>query len=267
MRSVPVDSARLDDDDDDDDAGLTQRLPRDHDDDAGVPTDENIAPAHGSHTPTILLLVAAVAFGGAMMLLLTPASAPPRAPVAPVETSSYPAPSAIPLQPSPPPLPIRSPPLPARAPPAPCPILRPPPLPTSPLYSPPLEWPPPIPPPPLPVVERLNRRYTQPSFGRYTTLADVGITLHGIDGFEDGARPWRACDPHDTSSKCDFLADRLSSSMIYRGKNSSFTTQNDAALGTTYQFRRGSRGARTPAPPPLRPPRVSPSKTQHLRLS
>ena len=68
-------------------------------------------------------------------------------------------------------------------------------------------------------------------------LDEAGIIIHGIDGFEDSKRPWRVCEPHDSSCEMNFLSDRLSTSIVYKGKKASFTSQNDKSLGTTYEGR------------------------------
>ena len=58
-------------------------------------------------------------------------------------------------------------------------------------------------------------------------LDEIGVIMHGIDGFEDSARPWAACSPVD--AHCSFLSDRLSTSVVYRGKASSFSTHSRIA--------------------------------------
>jgi hypothetical protein len=58
-------------------------------------------------------------------------------------------------------------------------------------------------------------------------LEEIGVILHGIDGFEDKQRPWRSADP---SSGEGFLSDRISASIVYAGKALSFST--DSTMGT-----------------------------------
>lgn len=71
------------------------------------------------------------------------------------------------------------------------------------------------------MLQRLNERYRRFVPGS-SNLDEVGIIIHGIDTFEDAARPWAACSQSDP--RCDFLSDRISASIVYEGKPASFVT-------------------------------------------
>jgi len=99
------------------------------------------------------------------------------------------------------------------------PVPHPPPPPPSPSPGPP-------PPPPVPVVDRLNRRYNDFVRGS-SQLDELGLILHSVDGFEDGDKPWAACLTHDGfGGQCDVLGDRISASIIFKGKPTSFASNN-----------------------------------------
>ena len=78
----------------------------------------------------------------------------------------------------------------------------------------------------MPVVRRINTRFKRFKPGS-SKLDEIGVILHGIDGFEDKRRPWRSADP---SGGEGFLSDRISASIIYAGKGLSFST--NSKMGT-----------------------------------
>lgn len=118
-----------------------------------------------------------------------------------------------PQQPPPPPPPF--PPLPS-VPPPPSPT---PAFPTPPHLPP---APPTLPPPMSPVapIDRINHRYQNAKVGS-NQLEDVGVIIHGIDNQEDPKRPWAVCSPKDLH--CGFLSDRMSASIVYKGKTAAFS--------------------------------------------
>tara|TARA_B110001452_G_C15234101_1_gene427354 strand:- start:2453 stop:3205 length:753 start_codon:yes stop_codon:yes gene_type:complete len=79
------------------------------------------------------------------------------------------------------------------------------------------------------VVDRVNRRYRDFVPGS-SALGEIGVILHSIDGFEDPSKPWRACSM-DPTSGCDFLSDRISASVIFKGKTVSFVESEGATYG------------------------------------
>ena len=152
----------------------------------------------------------------------------PLAPRPPVMTMVFSLPP-LPCHPPPPPPwpPSPRPPCPS---PSPAPSPAPPPPPPAPPPS-PHPPPPPVPalvPPPMPIVDRLNFRYSQFVPGS-SVLDEIGIILHSIDGFEDGEKPWAACIKYDGfGGQCDVLGDRISASILFKGKSVSFASGNGA---------------------------------------
>ena len=134
-------------------------------------------------------------------LLPLPAPPPLTSPP-PISAPPTPLPLTFPVSqcpaPVPPPPPSPQPPPRWRHPP-PMPPSRPPPTPYPPEPSPPLPGPPPVPPVPPPppnppLVDSLNARFRRAPWSmlwdRSGVLADAGILMHVMDGWEDGGLPW-----------------------------------------------------------------------------
>lgn len=50
---------------------------------------------------------------------------------------------------------------------------------------------------------------------------DFGVIIHSIDQMEDPERPWAVCSA--TNMMCGFLSDRISASVVYKGKTSAYS--------------------------------------------
>lgn len=158
-----------------------------------------------------------------------PPSPPPRPmppPCPPPPPPPRPTPPPMPPPPPPPSPPGPPPPSgqPAAPQPAPPPEGPPPacPFPSMPPIVPPFPAPPPFP----PEVTDLNHRYNH---GRPSNdLRKAGILVHMWDGTESSSQKWRGCpdpdqaDAHVDGSDCLQFGDRLSSSMIFKGRSSLF---------------------------------------------
>lgn len=72
---------------------------------------------------------------------------------------------------------------------------------------------------PVTVVERINMRYRNYKPGS-NLLADIGVVIHAFDGQEDPDRKWAVCPPN---SQCGFISDRMSASVIFKGKTAAFS--------------------------------------------
>ena len=128
-----------------------------------------------------------------------------------------------------PPSPAPAPPLPSPSPSPSSPPQQPPPPHSFPPPRPPASSPRPLQPPPGPqlpppatpisVVDRINARYRNVdlSWAAGMPITDLGgVLVHGVDSQEDPERPWAVCSPKSPS--CGFLSDRMSTSLIFRGK-------------------------------------------------
>ena len=51
-------------------------------------------------------------------------------------------------------------------------------------------------------------------------LTDIGVVIHAFDGQEDPGRKWAVCAP---TSQCGFISDRMSASVIFKGKTAAFS--------------------------------------------
>jgi len=69
-------------------------------------------------------------------------------------------------------------------------------------------------------VDRINERFRSAKPGS-SLLHEIGVMIHGIDGQEDDDYPWRVCPK--SSMGCGFLSDRMSISVIYKGKTATFS--------------------------------------------
>ena len=69
------------------------------------------------------------------------------------------------------------------------------------------------------VLNRINARFRDavPT----SDLKRVGVIIHGKDAMEDPDRPWMACPK--SSLACGFISDRMSSSLVYKGKTAAFS--------------------------------------------
>lgn len=72
----------------------------------------------------------------------------------------------------------------------------------------------------MPAIDRLNLRF-QIAKTDSNNPQDFGVIIHSLDGQEDPTRPWAVCPAEDLS--CGFLSDRMSASVVYKGKTASYS--------------------------------------------
>ena len=73
---------------------------------------------------------------------------------------------------------------------------------------------------PITAVERINIRYRNYKPGS-NLLTDIGVVIHAFDGQEDPDRKWAVCPP--ANGQCGFISDRMSASVIFKGKTAAFS--------------------------------------------
>ena len=49
----------------------------------------------------------------------------------------------------------------------------------------------------------------------------MGVVIHAFDGQEDPDRKWAVCPP--ANGQCGFISDRMSASVIFKGKTAAFS--------------------------------------------